>query len=213
MFKSILALIIILLSAGFALVYVTSMYDRVELNKEDLATINAAFEDVSTISSLITNTTRTLNEIPQATYEKLNTFLPETVDPIRLANTIKYIGAIGGFAITDIKIGERGNGASGGAGTPGATGASSIALRQLGADSESASGSAYQKTTASFSVITTYTGFQELLDNFEKSLGLFTITSVTFQPYTVTSTGASAPSNPSLALYQYAVELETYSLK
>lgn len=222
MIRSIISLIVIALSVAFALFQSKPMYDRGQKSLQDFQVINDTFADVGQIRELITRTSQTLGSIDQTTLARFDAFLPETIDPIRLANNLKHVGTANKLAITDIKVDEKINTLSQGASISGAEGTLERVF-SLNRDPQSGAGGSassadttkkYHATKASFKVVATYPGFMLLLNDLEKSLGLMNITSLTFREYASTGTPTkTSAKNPISVMYEYEVELETYSLK
>lgn len=103
---------------------------------------------------------------------KMEIMVPSSIDKVRLLSEVQGIADQSGFALTNLTFGE-GVGMSTNRGV----------------------------ATISFSVKTTYPRFKEFMNNFEKSLRLFSIDSVSF----------NAPEDGDLTNYQ--VKLQTYYLK
>lgn len=223
MIKSIFSLIVISLSAGFAVLFVMPLYKATETNRADLVTINTTFSDVKEIQTLINNTTDIL-KTPDAVRQTqlFDAFLPGDVDPIRFANNLRQIGLNNKLALTNIKVEDKvkkvaGSTESAQAGVLENT----FSLNRTPGEANPGQGSAgvttegkFAATKASFNVTATYAGFNLLLNHLEKSLGLINVTSLSFQErkdLTQAKTIASKTSAP--VYYDYTVEIETYSLK
>lgn len=111
--------------------------------------------------------------IDEATKQKMIQMVPASIDPVRLLSEVNNIAAQSGIAITGVTYSE---------------GGASDKLR-----------GAYD---LGFSVKTTYPKFKEFMRNYETSLRLFTLQSVSF----------SAPDKPD-DLMTFQVKLRTYYLK
>lgn len=223
MIKSISALIVIALSVGFGIFSVKPLYDQTEADRQSLQIVNDTFTDVGRINDLIGRTSQTLNVVDSTTLTRFNVFLPETIDPIRMANNLKQIGAKNGLVLMNIKVAEKTHDLSPQNGTASSTlglVANVLSLERAGVESGSVSTETpqekkYATTKASFTVTATYPGFRLLLEDLEKSLGLFNITSLKFEQR-IDSAAAPVKSNsktPTPSLYEFSVELETYSLR
>ena len=223
MIKSISALIVILLSAGFAFFEVKPLYTLTETHRQDLQVINDTFTDVGKINELIQRTTQTLGSVDTTTLSRFNVFLPESVDSIRFANNIKYIGAKNNLVLMNIKVDEKATNLKTGEVAPEKQGVleSTFSLnRTTGLSDKTPRGATsvpekkFATTKASFTVTATYPGFLLLLDDLEQSLGLLNVTSLSFREHAIAETTKTiASKTPVPVLYNYAVELETYSLK
>lgn len=221
MIKPILSIIVIVLSAVFAFLYVKPEYNRTEERRADIKTLSETLKSAEVIKDLIRQTGESLNSIDPKDIERFGVLLPETIDGIRFANNLQGIGVANSIILSGIKVEERSKeDKSVKAAIPGFTStvSNAISLDRPDPGSQNASVKVpssekkYATTKASFSVITTYEKFLLFLDDIEKSLGLITVTSLSFREYQESSNArVSATSGPSL--YQYTVEIETYSLK
>lgn len=223
MIKSIFSLIIISLSVGFSMFFVMPLYKTTETNRADLVTINTTFSDVKEIQKLIDTTTETL-KAPNAVRQTqlFDAFLPGSVDPIRLANNLKQIGATNNLVLTNIKVEDRVNRLAPAAETArGGVLENVFSLnRTTGTTNRETQGATeesnnkFTSTKASFNVTTTYSGFNLLLNHLEKSLGLINVTSLSFHEMKgLTEVKTVASKTPAPVYYDYTVEIETYSLK
>lgn len=210
MIRSIFALTVITLSSLFVVFYVVPLYKQAGERAKDINTINLAAENTEELESLIRTASTTMDAFSRTQNdERLKVFLPEVIDPFRLANDIKYIGLRNNLALSDIKVEEK-------------TGDSSIQKASgnapLTASGEEPSltetSKSYVATKVSFTAVATDAVFKGLLSDIETSLGLMNVTSLSFQEYVDagrTKDSKLAANTP--PFYKYSVELETYSLK
>jgi hypothetical protein len=111
--------------------------------------------------------------VSSETKEKMKLMVPDTIDAVRMINEVNYIANQTGLTLGDLSYTQNTN----------ATGPKAT-------------------YSVSFSVKTTYTKFKELMANYETSLRLFQIQSVTF----------SVPEKQG-ELTNFQVKMETYHLK
>lgn len=223
MIKLILYSTVLLLSVIFGFLYVKPEYDVVQVRQADLKILNETFKSTETMKDLVNQIRGTLNSIDPADTARARVFLPETIDEVRFANNLQSMGVTDGVVLADIKVGDKVKKIQ----TVGATStvrvASTANVPAQALSENVSSGVSQQKTgavlnekkytttKASFSLITTYEKFIPFLNDLEKSLGLINITAVSFEEYNdVSSAKSLGKGSP---VYQYKVELETYSLK
>lgn len=232
MLKPIFSFIVIILSAGFAFFFVKPEYRHMVERRTDLATLAGIFKDTDKIRSLIDQTEETLQSIDPADLARFAVFLPESADPLRIANNLQHTGFANGIVIENIKVEELGNGgqkndAQKGNSQSSLSGATSGAVKtfSLGSKVEQAQGvmggsskttatggSNYAIMKANFTFVSTYEAFSKFFFDIENSLGLIDVVSLSFTPVP----GAVDIKNvrkPAIPLYQYTVEINTYSLK
>lgn len=184
MSKNLLNLLLII--ASFALYYVAikPLYTGVggvmqpEYGIKTLSALNSQYDDTLSKADDIMKQADTLRaQYARVTPEykaKMAIMVPDSVDQVHLLSEVRGIGEDAGFALTDILFTE----GSGGGTSPKGT------------------------VSISFSVKTTYPRFKVLMNNFEKSLRLFSVDSVTF----------AVPTKEG-ELTTYQVKLQTYYLK
>jgi hypothetical protein len=205
MIKPILSLIILAFSVGFGFFYAKPKYDEVQSTRADLQQLIQTAQSASEIKDIITETGRSLSAVDAEDMVRFDVFLPEKLDSIRFANNLQHIGAADGLTLLNIKVEQEGKiekatlGRTAGVGTPVAKG---------GAETEKK----YGATKASFAFVATYSGFLLFLDDLEKSLGLINITSLAFKELSA-SVDEKVAKKDLPPLYQFNIEIETYSLK
>lgn len=227
MIKPILSLIVLILSIVFSIFYVKPEYDRVQSARADLGKLSGIAEDTDKIKALIKQTGEILNAVDADVLARFNVFLPEKLDPIRFANNLQSLALKNGIILSGIKVEERKIDttskpttkpvAKSVDGVGGASSAFSITGQPFGADVGKATGvtvseEKYVVTKTSFLFSTTYPGLLLFLKDLEKSLGLINVTSLSFKPLS-SSTTDKKPKEALTGLYQFTIEIETYSLK
>lgn len=222
MIKPILSLIVIIISAGFAFLYVRPAYERLDTKKADLAMLNETLTNADEVQKIIRETKENMESITPAEYARFEAFLPEKIDEIRFVNNIVHMGVQRNIAVDEIKISKKGEGGAGGNITTGASAATGVnkvfSLSQLSDETtanstsvNSASAGIFSSPKVSFSFIASYPVTLLFLGDLERSLGLINVNNLTLEEYKDTSknkktTGSSVP------LYRSTVEIETYSL-
>lgn len=226
MTKPIISFVVLILSIGFAFLYVVPAYNSNVERRGDIESLTNILRTSSEIKTLIDETKTNLGSIEKSGLDRFEVFLPEKIDPIRFANNIQYIGRKNKIILSDIKIEESVNGSATSGATSGATASQGLVnVMSLGAKIDQAQGTLpqgahsgtfiagkYATTKASFSFTSTFETFQSLLDDLERSLGVIDITSLSFSPVSA-DTSVAATRTPPPPTYQYAMTIETYSLK
>ena len=225
MIKPIISLIIIAFSIGFGFFYSKPKYDEVQSTRADLEQLIKTSQSASEIKDIIAETGRSLSAVDPEDKARFDVFLPETLDSIRFANNIQHIGVANGLVLSDIKVEQqKGQEASASAAQsttvqPSATAGVTkiLSVKQtLGEEPVNDTGGNLQKkygvTKASFALAATYSGFLLFLNDLEKSLGLINITSLSFKELAA-GADEKVVQKDLPPLYQFNIEIETYSLK
>ena len=183
MSKNLLYLLLIVASAALYFLAIKPLYTGVggviqpEQSVQSLRLLNSQYDDTLSQAGSLVSQAKTLSaQYDRITNEdkiKMSIMVPDSIDKVRLLNEVRAIGQDAGFALTDLSSGE-------------------------GLSSQNGKGTA----SVSFSVRTTYPQFKVLMNNFEKSMRLFSIDSVSFN---------AAEKEGDLTTYQ--VRLLTYYLK
>lgn len=227
MTKPIISFVILVLSIGFAFLYVIPAYNLNVERRGDIESLTKILSTSSEIKTLIDQTKTNLGSIERSGLDRFEVFLPERIDPIRFANNIQYIGRKNRIILSDIKVEGSVNGVVASTTPAGVTATQGfIKATSLGAQIGKAEGAydsqssqtgvqaneKFATTKANFSFTSTFETFQSFLDDLEKSLGVIDVTSLSFSQVTA-ETSASSPRTPPPPTYQYAMTIETYSLK
>ena len=229
--KFIFSLIIFALSVVIGVAYVMPEYSAIAQNRSKLTEVTTTLKNKESIKTITTQINDALNSIDPTEQAALSVLLPQTLDEVRFADNLQNIGIQNGLTLTDIRVNKAPNTtdtsnsspqpdtSSAGAISQGVQGIQkTFSLDQSVPDTTTAAlpvvstDKSYVTTTASFSVVATYSQFLVFLASLEKSLQLINITSLSFQQYTGDIKGA-ASKDPSIAEYQFSFEIETYSLK
>ncbi len=209
MSNPIFSISIIILSLGFSFFYVKPEYDAVQTRKNDIVMLGETLQSAGQISSLIDQTNATLNSIDPQKLSRLSVFLPETTDPLQLANNIQHMAQAHGILLGKIAV-EQPDASS----QPSTNGGVSItsAPSPAGGVGIVASTAKYATTKTAFGFTATSDSFRAFLKDMENSLDIMNITSLTFTP-SAASVSVSKSKGPAVPQYDYSIEIETYSLK
>lgn len=183
MSKNLLNLLLIIGSFSLYFLVIKPVYTgtggvmQPEQSVQNLRTLNGQYTTTLSEAESLMNQAKTLHaqyaKISNEDKAKMAIMVPESIDKVRLLSEVYGIGEDAGFALNDLSYGE-------------------------GGSASTAKGVA----TISFSVKTTYPRFKALMNNFEKSMRLFSIETVTF-----------SSSGKEDELTNYEVKLQTYYLK
>lgn len=221
MIKPILSLIIILFSVGFGFFYVKPEYEQVQSTRADLEQLAQTSQSAGEIKNIIAETKKSLNAIDTEDLARFDVFLPETLDGIRFANNLQHIGTANGLVLSGINVEQQKKIAGAKPATqpaPAGTINKTFTLVRPVSEGTSAakegvgSEKKYIATKVSFSFTTTYSGFLLFLNDLEKSLGLINITSLSFKEIAANADEKGNQKGLPL-LYQFSIDIETYSLK
>lgn len=219
MLKSIFSLIVISFSVGFSMFFVVPLYQASNDSRTNLEKVQETFSNAQNITTLLNETESTLNG-PEAVRQTdlFNEFLPTNVDSIRLANNLKEQAKVRGLMLMNLKVDDKIIKPTVSATSTSGQLASVVESAPAGdgAQGEKKDGKKFVTTKASFNITSTQSGFRIFLDDLEKSLGLINVTSLSFQEHPEAQNVkpvAASSKTPVPLLYDYTVEIETYSLK
>lgn len=216
--KPIISFAVLLISVVFAFIYVVPAYNLNMERRADILSLAKIIDTSGEIEKLINKTKADLGSIDSDSLKQFETFLPETIDPIRLANNIQSIGIKNRIVLSDIKITEPANDFKNKGKLKVVEKSGILNTLSLGAQINKAEGVAidgstatvqekkFVATKATFTFSATYETFQSFLRDLEKSLGLINLNSLSL------SIASDSKSNGA-PIFQYAMEIETYSLK
>jgi len=179
--KSNTAIVLLLLSVGLFYTFTNAQYQDVKKLHTLANEYQNVLENISAIIELREQLLVKYNNLSQAEIGRINKVLPDNVDTVRLALDLDGMASSYGIAIKNIQT-------SPGSGTD----PNLIVLQD--------SAKVYDSSTLSFSFISNYTNFLNLLSDIETNLRIMDVKSITFL---ATDSG----------LYDYNVSVETYWLK
>lgn len=230
MTKPIISFAALIISIVFTFFYVMPAYNLNQERRADVESLKKILSTSSEIKTLINKTKKNLSSIDSSGMTRFGVFLPEKIDPIRLANNIQSIGIKNAIILSGIKVEESASGAQGSKQSGGVNATQGLMnTMSLGAKVDQAQGEAtspgssaratggpsekkYATTKVTFEFTTTYETFQLFLNDLQSSLGLIELTSLSFAPSAET-TGTKSTQVSSVPNYRFTMSMETYSLK
>ena len=177
------SLILIGVAFGLAFIYVKPTYGTIMDLRQQISKHDEAISRAQKVGSLRDELVSRRQSFSTADVGRLETFLPDSVDGVRLVIDINGIASQYAPGIKNIRI------SSGG--------------KDSGKSSEASLGAGYEPVTLSFGISLTYEQFLKFASDIERSLRLVNITSLTFSP----------SSDPASSLYDYSITLSAYMLK
>ena len=179
--KNSTATILIILSIGLFYTVTSPQYGALQ----NLQAEAEEYRKVLDGAVLISETTEEINakyqEIPKTEIDRLNKVLPDNVDTVRLALDLDGIASKYGISIRRVEVDR-------------------IQEDNAGIIDVSGSNQPYERVGVTFTFISNYTGFVNLLGDLEKSLRITNVRDINF---ITTESG----------LYEHKVSIETYWLK
>lgn len=219
MWKPIAYLFIIIASGFFSMTYVLPEYRNVQELRQNVATLNSVLGDTKMIKMLLDETSSLLGSIPKESEERFSLLIPERIDHLRFANTLKVMASNRGIALRELAVSREDAANSVLAGVKNGGGGLLSNIKDtftLDPTTRTGSGSLatpkmkeknYVITRATLSFSATYGAFKVFLGDLEKSLTLINVTDLSFAPR---KEGAQKSAVP---VYDYTMEVETYSIK
>jgi len=230
--KPIVSFAVIIISLLFAFFYVVPLYRESVEHNQAIRSLDETLKKSDKINTLISNTKESLKSIEGDKKASFEVFLPETIDPVRFANDVQYLGKKNRVVLSDIKvegdsndsvikIADKNTNAEDGLGKILSIGEKNSQAGSSGQASKnialaSKTDKKYFTTSASFTFSATYEVFKLFLNDLERSLEIMEVKSLSFSPGSSASAdGAPVKGNkePSQPVYQIAMTIETYSLK
>lgn len=194
MFKYIIPAILIGISTALFFTFTGPLYNDIKMLRGEVAAYNEALFNSKALENERDKLTQKYNAIGGENLERLEKFLPESVDNIRLILEIEKLAAPYGMVLKDVKydasIKEKA------APAPGAI-AGGAGLPSTRKD--------YGVWNLEFSTEGTYNNFMNFTKDIENNLRIVDIASVSFS-------SAGAAGSPSDA-YKYSFKIKTYWLK
>lgn len=207
MSKTLLSFLVIILSLGFAFLYVEPEYTLVKERSLDLSNLLKTAENAKGIEKLISETEDNLNKVKTEDLDRFNTFLPESIDTIRFANNLQHMGLAYGIVFSSIKVEERGKDTNSAAANSAVL--PNNGLPQQAGGIKSVQEKKYSTTKAVLGFTTTYEKFGLFLNDIQESLGLLNLTELSLKPVSENPDTKKSET----PVYQFTVTVETYSLK
>ncbi|MCK9345263.1 MAG: hypothetical protein M0P64_04085 [Candidatus Pacebacteria bacterium] len=224
----IISLVVIFLSLVSMFFYVIPAYDLNIARRGDIESLTKILDTSGEIKTLIDKTRENLHSIEPSVLSRFEVFLPEKIDPIRFANNIQAISLNNRIVLVDLKVDSSEDLAKGT--TPDSSGAIQglVGAISLGTKinqaatgnndaklpgTPDATGKRYATTKAALAFTSTYETFQLFLNDLERSLGVINVTALSFTPASAETADSKKSKVPQQTVYQFTLNLETYSLK
>ena len=174
------AVILLLLSVGLFYTFTNTQYQNVKSLYAIAGEYKNVLKSVEDIVELRDNLLSDYETIPRTEVDRINKVLPDNADAVRLALDLDTVASRHGISIKNIQT-TTGAGEGGLAVLPGY-------------------GGIYEKATVTFTFVSDYGNFVDLLVDLERSLRIMNVKSISFQ------------TNDS-GLYDHQISVETYWLK
>lgn len=160
--RLLLPILLVIISIATFFMWINPQYNKVKALKVEMAQSDDALAKVIQLDSVRSSLVQKENSFNPADLAKLQKFLPDNIDNIRLFLDIQGIASHYGTSIADISVADQGQ-------------KSSSATQAIGP-----SGKQYGQMTLAFSITTTYENLGLFLNDLEKSLRLVEIKSLSF---------------------------------
>lgn len=157
--KSFLAIILILASVGFFFLKINPNYSEIKILKAQGAQYDEALRVAEELKKIRVELASKLSSFSQEELTKLDHFMPEQLDTVRIILDVDGIAASHGIKLKDIKVND---------------GAKVTTPNQTQTP--------YNTTALSFLFNTSYGNAQDFIEDIEKSLRLADIVNVTVKP-------------------------------
>ncbi|MCE9585477.1 type 4a pilus biogenesis protein PilO [Candidatus Nomurabacteria bacterium] len=194
MFRFITPIILIGVSVGGFFMFTDPLFKEVSSLKKNVVAYDEALSNSKVLESERDKLTQKYNEITPDTLDKLQKFLPDNVDNIRLILEIEKIASPYGMVLKDVKYDT--------------TGADATAVSIKGGVNTQ-SNKEYGVWNLEFSTQGTYSNFLNFIKDLENNLRIVDISSVQF----TSDSGNGLNSNQSSSSYKYGFKIKTYWLK
>lgn len=191
MIRLILPLLLIGAAVGGFFKLTQPMLAEIDMLKVEKAKLNQALDNAKELRQVQDSLLATFRNIDPNDLEKLNKFLPDSIDNVRLIIDVDNIANRSGMSIKGIKI---------------KTAEGKAENTVIDAADSGVGGT--QAMTLGFSVTGPYTNFQSFLSDLARSLRLADVEATGFS----SGQGQNAEGKP-VDLYTYNVEIKTYWLK
>jgi Tfp pilus assembly protein PilO len=188
--KNVLAIFLIIASIGIFYALIEPTYAEIQKAREEKASYDKALNDSQEVAERQAVLGTKYNEMPPSEVERLEKFLPDGIDNIRLIIEIDKIAQQYNMTLRDPQVSEK---------QPEAVSIDAAIAESSGLQA------LYGIGEMRFSVKGTYESYLAFIKDLEKSLRLINITAVSLS-------GASAETD-SVDLYNFETTIKTYWLK
>ena len=207
MMRFITPVILIGIAVAVFFMFSNPLYSNIGLLRLQAASYDKALSNAKEYKNEVDKLTDKNNKISATDKMRLEKFLPENIDNIRLILEIEQIALPYGMALKDVKYNATAG--SSNVAAPGAPGAPGAPVVQGGA--VVAPLKDYGVWELSFSTTGTYSNFLNFMRDLESNLRMVDISSIQFS--SSTSVGSGTASSPTAESYKYDFNIKTYWLK
>jgi hypothetical protein len=200
MVRFIMPIVLIGIAVSVFFMFTNPLYNDISTLKTQVASYDEALTNSKTLENERDKLTAKYNTINPDNLIKLQKFLPENVDNIRLILEIEKIASPYGMTLKDVKYNT----------TDTSTTPATAAVVQGGGVTKPASKD-YGIFDLEFSTSGTYNNFINLTKDLESNLRIVDISSIAFSSDSSTTVGAKVTS--SSEIYKYDFKIKTYWLK
>jgi Tfp pilus assembly protein PilO len=192
MVRMIIAIVGFVLAGAMFFLYTKPTYDLVKADSSEIAEYDTALDKAAELQQLKQELLSRYNSFDPSELDRLNKFLPDHVDNVRLILDLDNLAGRYGLALQNVDV----SGA-------GATSAKTqTAIGAIGASSAK-----YDSLTLKFGTRGTYSNFVQFLSDLESSLRVVDLVALTISADTARVAGSGEP------MYAYQITLRTYWLK
>ena len=185
--RNIIALLLIVASIGVFFGYIKPTYSTIQDLQNQDATYDDSLVKIQSLNDSIVKDNKTIKSFSADDIDRLNKFLPDGIDNVKLIIELMNTGSDYGLAIKGIALDQ--SSVSGGQ--------TNTAPVQTAASKQG-----YNSVNVSFNVTASYENFLIFIKGLERNLRLVDITSISF-----------TPSSDKGDVYNFHVALKTYWLK
>lgn len=178
------ALLVVFVALAIYFLYIDSTYREIEHKKAQEVVLDNYLSDAKNAQEKLDSIASAYNSFPQDSDARLSVMLPDRVDPIRYIIDATALAKKRGLTLRSPVVSIE--------------------------PSDPSKSSGYLRHTISFRIISTYSVFQDFLNDVQSSLALHEFSSVSFSA-PAESLDAKTKSDPRFAVFEYQVELTSFS--
>ena len=181
--RYILPVFLVLMAVGVYVIYIDPFYESIRVGNAKIVEYDNLIANAHTATAQIEKLKAIQESFPSGYDRSLATILPPTVDPLRLVIDVNGIAALRGLHVKSPSV-------------------------SVVADLKKQTG--VQKHALSFSISAPYSVFRSFLRDLEIDLALQDLSQLSFSSEASSDSAANVP--PELRVYDYTVNVITYSL-
>jgi Tfp pilus assembly protein PilO len=204
MMRFIMPIVLIGIAVAVFFMFANPIYNDISALQAQVASYNDALNNSKTLENQRDILTTKYNAIDPDNLAKLQKFLPDNVDNIRLILEIGQIASPYGMTLTDVKYNADTN-------TTNTTNAATTAVVQGGGNTAKTASKDYGTFDLEFSTSGTYSNFINFTKDLESNLRMVDISSITLSSDTANTSAGSKTTSP--GVYKYDFKIKTYWLK